>query len=34
MAQKSHTSIERSDAELATMKIQAYEAIWKTAQLL
>lgn len=34
IAQKSHTSIERSDAELAAMKIQAYEAIWKTAQLL
>ena len=31
MAQKSHTSIEQSDPELAAMKIQAYEAIWTTA---
>jgi len=34
MAQKSHTSIERSDPELAAMKIQAYEAIWTGAQPL
>jgi hypothetical protein len=34
MAQSSHTSIERSDPELAAMKIQAYEAIWDAAQPL
>jgi hypothetical protein len=34
MAQKSHTSIEQSDPELAAMKIQAYEAIWNRAQPL
>lgn len=32
MAQSSHTSIERSDPEMAAMKIQAYEAIWTDAQ--
>ncbi|WP_156473025.1 phosphatidylserine/phosphatidylglycerophosphate/cardiolipin synthase family protein [Pseudorhodoferax sp. Leaf265] len=34
MAQKSHTSIERSDPELSAMKIQAYESIWSSAQPL
>lgn len=34
MAQKSHTSIEQSDAELAAMKVQAYEALWAVAQPL
>jgi hypothetical protein len=34
MAQRSHTSIERSDPEMAAMKIQAYEAIWSGAQPL
>lgn len=32
MAQSSHTSIEKSDSDLAAMKIQAYEAIWADAQ--
>ncbi len=34
MAQKSHTSIEQSDPELAAMKIAAYDAIWLGAQQL
>lgn len=34
MAQSSHTSIERSDPEMAAMKIRAYEAIWTDAQEL
>ncbi|WP_418116764.1 hypothetical protein [Variovorax sp. 350MFTsu5.1] len=34
MAQKSHTSIERSDPELAAMKVQAYETLWAGAQPL
>jgi hypothetical protein len=34
MAQSSHTSIERSDPEMAAMKIQAYKAIWGDAQEL
>lgn len=34
MAQRSHTSIERSDDELAAMKVQAYEALWRSAELL
>lgn len=34
MAQRSHTSIERSDPELAAMKAVAYQAIWDDAVLL
>lgn len=34
MAKRSHTSIERSDPELATMKIAAYEAHWQAAEPL
>jgi hypothetical protein len=34
MAQRSHTSIEKSDPELAAMKVQAYEALWSSAQPL
>src|SRR3546814_18731902 len=34
MAQRSHTSIERSDPEMAVMQIQAYEAVWDDAQEL
>lgn len=34
MAQRSHTSIEKSDPELAAMKVLAYEALWSGAQPL
>jgi hypothetical protein len=34
MAQRSHTSIEKSDPELAAMKVQAYEALWSGAKPL
>ena len=34
MAQRSHTSIEQSEPELAKMKIQAYEAEWNAARPL
>lgn len=32
MADRSHTSIERSSPDLAAMKIEAYEAIWHSAE--
>lgn len=34
MAERSHTSIVRADAELAAMKVTAYEVMWQDAQPL